>query len=447
MVKRLCALALATAVILLACVQTGPASGESSPEKPQKQEREVFDPASYTREMMQEDYDFFWTTLEENCATFGLIEEKQGINLEQIKQEYQQMISNLRDGDAEQFVQIMEMVSSRLGMFAHICVIDPKLYHQYTNGGSWESETAKEVFQSEKVQSFYQWTETLPRYQYQLKSMEEATRLQEDEAGEQSNAVMDANIQLSREDEIAIVRLKSLGFYGEGVSQVVIEKLRTFCWENLDAQHFIIDITGNPGGSSLIWSDGLDPLWAGKVFSREEVAAYKLGSMNVQMWDGWPESDSDVELRPISDLSIMDYPKLDMQSLEECDGVAIKKKVNDYTHAENPDGQEFEGRIWILTDHVVASSAEGLVHFAKGNELCTLVGTQTGGASSTMTPTPPANMTVAMPNSGMMMRYAPFYFINEDGTCLNVEGTHPDIEIGPEETPMERCLQEIAKLG
>ena len=87
----------------------------------------------------------------------------------------------------------------------------------------------------------------------------------------------------------------------------------------------------------------------------------------------------------------------------------------------------------------------GLVHFAKGNEPCTLVGTQTGGVSGTMTP--PANMTAAMPNSGMMMRYAPFYFINEDGTCLNVEGTHPDIEIGPEETPMERCLQEIAKLG
>lgn len=56
-------------------------------------------------------------------------------------------------------------------------------------------------------------------------------------------------------------------------------------------------------------------------------------------------------------------------------------------------------------------------------------------------------MTVAMPNSGMLMRYAPFYFINEDGTCLDMEGTHPDIEIGPEEDPMTRCLQEIAKLG
>ncbi len=59
MAKRLCALVLATAMILLACVQTGPAPKESAPEKPQKQELEVFDPASYTREMMLEDYDFF----------------------------------------------------------------------------------------------------------------------------------------------------------------------------------------------------------------------------------------------------------------------------------------------------------------------------------------------------------------------------------------------------
>ena len=445
MVKRLGALILATAVILLACVKTGPAPKESAPEKPQKQELEVFDPASYTREMMQEDYDFFWTTLEENCATFDLIEQAKRINLEQIKQEYQQMIFSLGDGDAEQFVQIMEMVSSRLGRFAHICVIDPRGYHEYTNVGYWESETAKEVFQSEKVQSFYHWTETLPRYRKQLESMEEATRLQEDEAGEQSNAVMDANIQLSRDGEIAIVRLKSLGFYGEGVSQVVIEKLRTFCRENLDAQHFIIDITGNPGGNSLIWSEGLDPLWAGKVFSREEVAAYKLGSVNVQMWDGWPENDPDVELRPISDLSTMDYPKLDMQSLEGCDGIAIRTDVDDYTHVENPDGQEFEGRVWILTDRRVASSSEMLARFGKESDLCTLVGTQTGGMGGTMAQ--PMVMAAAMPNCGMLIQYAPFYFINEDGTCNDIEGTHPDIEIGPEEDPMTRCLQEITKLG
>lgn len=445
MVKRLCALALATAMILLACVQTGPAPGEGAPKTGQKQELEVFDPASYTREMMLEDYDFFWTTLEENCATFGLIEQAKRINLEQIKQEYWARIATAQDGEAETFVRIMSDLNQELRSFAHISVEEPVSYYRMMDGVYWENTVKKELYESEQVQAFYRWQTDLPYYRQQLESMQQASELKENGEGQPVNSVIEENIQLSRQGDIAVVRLKSLYFYGEELNQVIIEKLRTFCRENLDAQHFIIDITGNPGGSSLIWSEGLDPLWAGKVFSREEVAAYKQGSVNVQMWDGWPENDPDVELRPISDLSTMDYPKLDMQSLEGCDGVAIRTDVDDYTHVENPDGQEFEGRVWILTDRRVASSSEMLARFGKESDLCTLVGTQTGGMGGTMAQ--PMVMAAAMPNCGMLIQYAPFYFINEDGTCNDIEGTHPDIEIGPEEDPMARCLQEIAKLG
>ena len=151
-----------------------------------------------------------------------------------------------------------------------------------------------------------------------------------------------------------------------------------------------------------------------------------------------------MELKSISDLTAMNYPKLDMESLKDCDGVAIKTFVDDYTDMENPDGKEFEGRIWILIDGGVASSSELLVQFAKGNKPCTLVGTQSAGTSSGMAP--PSNMDAAMPNCGMSVRYSPFYFINEDGTCWDLEGTHPDIEIGPDETAMQRCLKEIEKL-
>ena len=164
----------------------------------------------------------------------------------------------------------------------------------------------------------------------------------------------------------------------------------------------------------------------------------------MQMWDGWPENDPDVELKSVSDWSAMNYPKLDMESLKDCDGVAIKTFVDDYTDVENPGGKEFEGRIWILIDGSVASSSELLVRFAKGNEPCTLVGTQSAGVSGGMAP--PVNMDAAMPNCGMLVRYAPFYFINEDGTCLDLEGTYPDIEIESGETAMQRCLKEIKKL-
>ena len=88
------------------------------------------------------------------------------------------------------------------------------------------------------------------------------------------------------------------------------------------------------------------------------VAAYKNGSVNVEMWDGWPENDPEVELRELSSLGTEDYPKLNMESLEGCDGVVVRTATIDYAEEENPNGEKFEGRLWILTDGENMSSAE-----------------------------------------------------------------------------------------
>ena len=58
----------------------------------------------------------------------------------------------------------------------------------------------------------------------------------------------------------------------------------------------------------------------------------------------------------------------------------------------------------------------------------------------------PAVNYYTLPNSGLLIRFDAFYFLNEDGTCNDLEGTHPDIEIESGETAMQRCLQEIEKL-
>ena len=97
-----------------------------------------------------------------------------------------------------------------------------------------------------------------------------------------------------------------------------------------------------------------------------------------------------------------------------CDGLAEKTVIADYSDTENKNGKKFKGRIWILTDGANASSSEQLVQFAKGNEACTVVGTQTQGMSGTMAPL--YNTDAAMPNCGMLVRFNAFYFLNEDGT-------------------------------
>ena len=445
---------LASIFLISACNRSDSSLEKDTVEEQQEEEIalkpvEPFDPASYTNAMMLEDYDFFWTTLEENCASLGLLEKKIEINLEEVREKYRTKVNALQDGDAEGFITIMGSLSSEFKSFAHIRTVNPVLYYRYMEDGSknesiWESDTQKVLFQSTKVQAFYQWEKTLPLFQQMMKSAGETNTNSENDGKKAENSVIEENVQLSRQGDIAVIRLKTFLFYGNDTNQAVIEKLQNFCLENLDAQDFIVDITGNSGGSSLIWTEGLEPLWAGKTFTHEKMVAYKLGNINVQMWDGWPENDPDVDLKPISALNTADYPMLDAQSLEGCDGIAVKTVVNDYTDVKNPNGEEFQGRIWLLVDNINFSSAEMFVQFAKGNESIALVGKQTAGGGGGMTS--PPNMDAAMPNSGMLFRFEPFYVLNANGTCNDLEGTYPDIEIDSDETPMQRCLEEIEKL-
>ena len=56
----------------------------------------------------------------------------------------------------------------------------------------------------------------------------------------------------------------------------------------------------------------------------------------------------------------------------------------------------------------------------------------------------PAKIPFALPNSGMLYQYAPFYCMNPDGSCNEFGGAKPDIDAGREDA-LEVCLREIAK--
>ena len=448
--KRVWSLLLAVLLLLSACQKSDSAPKEDTAPKQQEEQKEEetplepvesFDPASYTNAMMLEDYDFFWTTLEENCAPLGALREVAGADLDQWKAEYRQKVAALQDGDAEGFFNTMGEISLRFSGAAHIQVVKPSLYSRYMGGGSeWESDTQKQLLQSDKVRAFYQWAETLSQYQQGGQSSSAA----QEETQEAIDQQISEKLNLYRQGDTAVAMVRGFDFYGEESNNTAVKMLQDFCLENLDAQDFIIDLSRNSGGNAYIWTEGFAPLFVGKTLTCPMVAAYKNGSVNVQMWDGWPENNPEVELQELSSLSTEDYPKLNMASLEGCDGVAVSTATIDYTEEENPNGEEFEGRLWILTDGENMSSAEMMVQYLKGEDFCTLVGKQTAGVSGIMTN--PANMYAPMPNCGMLVRFGAFYFLNEDGTCNDLEGTHPDIEIESGETAMQRCLKEIKKL-
>ena len=100
------------------------------------------------------------------------------------------------------------------------------------------------------------------------------------------------------------------------------------------------------------------------------------------------------------------------------------------------------GRIWVLIDEKVYSASENFVMFCKNTGFTTLVGTATGGDGGIADP-----LLVALPNSGLIIRFSIFYGLNADGSGNEAKGTTPDITIAEDGDALEECFRLIEESG
>lgn len=250
-------------------------------------------------------------------------------------------------------------------------------------------------------------------------------------------------VETSFQNEIPILKVKTFQF-GKKNQQKVIDELQKFCLDNLDKHDLIIDIRGNTGGSTEVWEKGLQSIFAGKIIEERLIAAWKNTDLNREMWDGWPENETDVSILPAEQLETLfvDPSGLRMEDLTQADMVGERITKFDYSNQRNPNGSVFSGRIWLLIDQSNYSAAEALIQRLKNCDFVTLVGNQTRGGG--MIFAAPAKIPFVLPNSGLLYQYVPFYCMNEDGSCNDFYGTKPDIDVGQEDA-LEICLKEIEK--
>jgi len=96
-----------------------------------------------------------------------------------------------------------------------------------------------------------------------------------------------------------------------------------------------------------------------------------------------------------------------------------------YKISVNPDNSiKFKGKIFLLVDDFVFSSAESFASFAKASNFATLVGTNTGGDGIGSDPA-----IMVLPNSGLVIRFPIDMGINPDGTSNFEYRTQPDIYV------------------
>lgn len=223
-----------------------------------------------------------------------------------------------------------------------------------------------------------------------------------------------------------------------------IDRLKTLCLENIQAADLILDLRGNTGGNTDVWLKGLSPLTQGKDLAQYGVIAYRNAPYNRQIWgEEACRTRLDPASQPIEQLfssRFVETENLNREDLALCDTFALLPVMT--LRAEPGAKPLFQGRLWILTDSNVYSTAETFVQFAQSSGLAVVVGENTKG-NGTLAMSPP-KIPFLLPNSGIIAQYTPFYPINSDGTCIELAGSAPDIDVGAEDA-LEICLREIAK--
>lgn len=188
---------------------------------------------------------------------------------------------------------------------------------------------------------------------------------------------------------------------------------REFFGEIKDYEKLIIDIRGNQGGNDYYWiKNVIEPLTNKELsvknylFLRDDYAKYFY------------------EHRGITFSPTTELDKNIFDSFPE----EIKKDCKYYTLSPRTikpvDPVGFSGKIYLLVDEKVYSSAESFASFCKDSGFATLVGETTGGDGIGLDP-----IFFSLPNSKMVIRFSGMLVLNNDETINEEVHTIPNVEI------------------
>lgn len=229
------------------------------------------------------------------------------------------------------------------------------------------------------------------------------------------------------ENELAYMKIEAMSYYHIAEDY---PKIKSFLKEVEGYNKLIIDIRGNSGECDEYWEKVLE-LLIDDVHSAEYYSFFR------QHYKSTLDNFKIPNINSIRDL--------DEKILEKFPS-EIKTDFNYYKVNSieiNPSSDlNFAGKVYLLVDREVSSSAEKFAAFAKDTGFATLVGENTGGGM-TFEEIPMVNM----PYGGFIINYSRELVMNSDGTINMETKTIPNIVVD-DSTPDEdfnkdKCVQAV----
>lgn len=386
-----------------------------------------------TKEQALEDYDYIWAGVEANFPYLDEIDDALDIDWRGVKTQYRDKLEGACSTRGITQTNYMHIIKECFGNFrslGHLYVIESDMYYSMISafeniaqdeGGKFFAKYL-DVIKSPLIERFYALR---GRGAAQQGGGSAELTL------EQIRGEVDKTVQTGERDGVPYAKISAFMWTDSRGMDMAIERLKTFCADNISASDIIIDVRSNGGGSDVVWMSGLvEPLISQKTAHRK-LMGYKSGGINeFFIGDDGFSDDSYITLE--SGAWKEYFPHVSREALEPFDKFVIA------TTELKPIGAGFGGRIWVLTDSGCFSSTDAFAGFCKQTGFATLVGETTGGNGLGSQP-----FVITAPNSGMLVYYEAFFAFNEDGSCNGITGTKPDIAVGKGEDALEACLAAI----
>lgn len=352
-----------------------------------------------------EDFNFAYNTLKEHYPFFEVNKKLYGIDWLGNKEKYEAYIAESKN-DEDFFTRMNEVLSELNNLHTQLVPSYMGLEYYisfYSNPKcTWRHDIAK-IYEKDDVRRRYNINNEVIENvinQY-MKSDDEVNKTY-------SKNLMTENII---KDKLAYIRISSL-IGMEYINQdrdIVINYLN----EIKDYPFLIIDIRGNGGGDSRYWAYFLLPNIIDKKYETKNYLLIKSGELNKKIIE---QMNFNKDVKTFLDNSLFsdDVKKI----LSNFDGYTTWN----ISVEPNKDSIRFKGKIYLLVDNGVYSSAEMLASFCKETKLATLVGSRTAGDGIGFDP-----MQVALPNTAFVLRFSNNMGLTESGSINELDQTMPDI--------------------
>lgn len=385
---------------------------------------------SLTVEQRLEDFDYMWKIIEENYPFLEVNKRLNGEDWLAKKEEYRSKIAAVKTDD--EFLRRMRFVLSKLNN-GHTNIISKEEYpwflQSYVRAGDG-SEPWVNVLQQPNVLARYN-QKPLAEQQISNEINNDTIISREGEViGKTSGNVRKVIVE---PDEIAYLGMQS---FDGALMEMDNSEIHDFLLEVKDYKTLILDIRGNGGGNSSYWRVHIVPQLLNKPITYNTYLLYRGGAYS----EAFMQAREIDNLIPIANIKDEQLPSIPPEAIT---GFKSYTKNVDIVEPIDPIG--FKGKIYLLVDSSVYSSAEGFAAFAKGTGFATVVGARTGGDGLGIDP-----LVVALPNSGYVFRFSFEMGLNSDGSCNEEVKTVPAIEVDPDTSkPLldQPAIQKVLELA